>query len=190
MDESTTARSDSSDGGLLASGSADDFGTFYDRHARAVLAFACRRTADPELAADITAETFAAAYLARRRYREEGVGARGWLLGIARHQIGRAVRRSRASERARRRLGVEPVAMDEASYERIEELADLADLRAAVRDALRSMSPKVAEAVALRVGEELPYDEVARRLNCSEGAARVRVARGLDQLAELLEVAQ
>jgi RNA polymerase sigma factor (sigma-70 family) len=190
MDESPTTQAGPSDAGLLASGSASDFGTFYDRHARAVLAFACRRTADPELAADITAETFAAAYLARRRYREEGAGARGWLLGIARHQIGRAIRRSRASERARRRLGVPPVAMDDLSYERIEELADLAELRAAVRDALRSISPKVAEAVALRVGEELPYDEVARRLNCSEGAARVRVARGLDQLAGLLEVAR
>jgi RNA polymerase sigma-70 factor (ECF subfamily) len=78
--------------------------------------------------------------------------------------------------------------MDELSYERIEELADLADLRAAVRDALRSMSPRVAEAVALRIGEDLSYDEVARRLKCSPGAARVRVARGLDQLAELLEV--
>ncbi|MEX2459346.1 MAG: RNA polymerase sigma factor [Actinomycetota bacterium] len=185
-----TAPADPSDAVLLAAGSADDFGTFYDRHARAVLAFVCRRTADPDLAADITAETFAAAYLARRRYREEGAGARGWLLGIARHQLARAVRRSKAGERARRRLGVNRVAMDEVSFERIEELADLADLRAEVRDALRSMSPKVAEAVALRVGEDLPYDEVARRLNCSEGAARVRVARGLDQLAELLEVAR
>jgi RNA polymerase sigma-70 factor (ECF subfamily) len=175
---------------LLRSGSAEDFGTFYDRHARTVLAFACRRTADPELAADVTAETFASAYLSRRRYRDTGAGARAWLFGIARHEVSRAIRRNRAGDRARRRLGVERVVMDDLSYERIEELADLKDLRAAVRDALGSMSPKVAEAVALRVGDELPYDEVARRLNCSEGAARVRVARGLDQLARLLEVAR
>ena len=179
-----------SDAELLASGGAEEFGVVYDRHARAVLAFACRRTADPDLAADITAETFAAAYLGRRRFRDAGGGARPWLLGIARHELSRAVRANRARDRARRRLGVEPVAMDDLSYERIEELADLADLRAAVREALRSMSPKVAQAVALRVGEDLPYDEVARRLSCSEGAARVRVARGLDQLAEILEVAR
>jgi len=50
------------------------------------------------------------------------------------------------------------------------------------------MSPRVAAAVALRIAEDLPYHEVARRLGCSEGAARVRVTRGLDQLAQLLEV--
>ena len=190
MEEANPTKAGSSDAELLDSGSSEDFGRLYDRHARAVLAFACRRTADPDLAADVTAETFAAAYLSRRRFRDAGGGALPWLLGIARHEVSRAVRANRARDRARRRIGVSSVAMDETSYERIEELADLADLRAAVRDALRSMSPKVAEAVALRVGEELPYDEVARRLNCSEGAARVRVARGLDQLAELLEVAR
>jgi DNA-directed RNA polymerase specialized sigma24 family protein len=35
---------------------------------------------------------------------------------------------------------------------------------------------------------DLPYREVAKRLGCSEGAARVRVARGLARLAEILEV--
>ncbi len=184
----TSADADRTDAALLASGDADDFGRFYDRHSRAVVAFACRRTADPELAADITAETFAAAYLSRRRYRETGSGARAWLFGIARHELGRAIRRNRAGDRARRRLGIERVEMDELSYERIEELADLSDLRAAVRDALQTMSPRVAEAVALRIGDDLPYDEVARRLKCSPGAARVRVARGLEQLAHVLEV--
>ncbi|HYT80029.1 MAG TPA: sigma factor-like helix-turn-helix DNA-binding protein [Actinomycetota bacterium] len=51
-----------------------------------------------------------------------------------------------------------------------------------------SMSPKLAQAVLLRVGLELPYDEVARRLRCSESAARVRVARGLARQTERLEV--
>jgi DNA-directed RNA polymerase specialized sigma24 family protein len=39
----------------------------------------------------------------------------------------------------------------------------------------------------LRVGHDLPYAEVARRLGCSEGAARVRVTRALTRLADLLE---
>jgi len=187
-DEFGKSAREPTDAELLAAGDSRAFGIVYDRHARAVLAFVCRRTADPELAADVTAETFAAAYLSRRRFRETGVGARPWLFGIARHELGRALRGRRARDRARRRLGVESVAMDELSFERIEELADLADLRAAVRDALASMSPRVAAAVALRIGEDLPYHEVARRLGCSEGAARVRVTRGLDQLAQLLEV--
>jgi DNA-directed RNA polymerase specialized sigma24 family protein len=44
------------------------FGEFYARHESAVLGFMRRRTGDPELAADLTAETFAAALVSVRRY--------------------------------------------------------------------------------------------------------------------------
>lgn len=177
------------DAELLASGLADDFGELYERHARVVLAFCYRRTADPETAADLCAETFAQAFLSRGRYRETGAGARAWLLGIANNQLRHMFRRKAVDDRARRRLGMARVEVDDASYERIEELADFAPLRAAVRDALATLSPKLAQAVVLRIGYELPYDEVAARLRVSEGTARVRVARGLARLGELLEVA-
>jgi RNA polymerase sigma factor (sigma-70 family) len=83
---------------------------------------------------------------------------------------------------------MERVPLDEISYERIEELADFAPIRTAIREALDSLSPRVADAVTLRIGLELPYEEVARRLNCSPAAARVRVARGLARLSDLMEV--
>jgi RNA polymerase sigma-70 factor (ECF subfamily) len=79
------------------------------------------------------------------------------------------------------------IELDDQSLERIEELGELADLRAAVEQALAQLTPAVAEAVSLRVVRELPYSEVARRLGCSEGAARVRVARGLNAIADALE---
>lgn len=176
------------DAELLEAGSPEDFGIFYDRHARAVLGFLYRKTADPETAADLTAETFAQAFLSRRRYREAGSGARGWLFGIAHHQLRKSLRRRRVEDKARRRLGMERVPVDEVSFERIEELADFAPVREAIRQALDSVSPKLAQAVLLRIGHELPYPEVARRLRCSESAARVRVARGLAKLTERLEV--
>jgi RNA polymerase sigma factor (sigma-70 family) len=179
-----------SDGELLRAALDDPeaFGVFYDRHATSLLAYFYRRTACAETAADLTAETFAAAFAARRRYREMGAPAAAWLFKIAERQLGRALRRGRVDERARRRLGMERISPDEESIERIEALADLEPVRAAVRDAIGSLSPNLATAVALRVGEDLPYAEVARRLGCSEAAARTRVARGLSQLADRLEV--
>jgi RNA polymerase sigma factor (sigma-70 family) len=177
-----------SDGDLLASGGPAEFGEVYDRHAHAVLGYLYRRTADPETAADLTAETFAAAYLSRGGFREMGSGARGWLIGIAQHQLSRLIRRQRVEDRARRRLGLERIPVDELSYERIEDLVDFRPLRDAVREAMAELSPAVREAVSLRVGQELSYGEVARRLGCSEVAARVRVARGLTRLTELMEV--
>src|SRR5215472_4243375 len=76
----------------LLQGSADDpelFGIFYDRHVSALLSFFYRRTASAQLAADLTAETFANAFLSRARYRNTGAPARAWLLGIARHELSR-----------------------------------------------------------------------------------------------------
>jgi RNA polymerase sigma factor (sigma-70 family) len=52
---------------------------------------------------------------------------------------------------------------------------------------LERLSGTQREALELRVVEELPYREVARRLRVSEGAARVRVARGLKALAAALD---
>lgn len=176
------------DAELLASDRMEDFGFLYDRHVGAVLGFLYRRTADPDTAADLTAETFAQAFLSRRRFRDPGNGARAWLLGIAHHQLTRTLRRRRVEDRARRRLGMERVPMDEVSYERIEELADFTPVREAIREAMGHLSPRLAEALTLRIGLELPYNEVARRLKCSPASARVRVARGLARLTDLLEV--
>jgi RNA polymerase sigma-70 factor (ECF subfamily) len=153
-----------------------------------VLGFLYRRTADPDTAADLTAETFAQAFLSRRSFRDPGSGARAWLLGIAHHQLTRTLRRRRVEDGARRRLGIERVPMDDESYERIEELADFTPVREAIREAMQTLSPRLAEALTLRIGLELPYEEVARRLGCSQGAARVRVARGLARLTDVLEV--
>jgi RNA polymerase sigma factor (sigma-70 family) len=177
-----------SDGELLAAGDGPSFGVFYDRHARAVLAAMQRATCDPDAAADLTAETFAQAYLSRRRFEDRGNGARAWLLTIARRQLSRMLKHAQLEDRARRRLGLDPLALDDESYERIEELVDTTATRESVREAMAILSPSVARALSLRVGDGLPYPQVASLLGCSEGAARVRVARGLRALERAMEV--
>ncbi len=173
---------------LAAEGDPDAFGRFYDRHLDAVLAFLYRRTADADTAADLASETFVAAYLSRAKFKGDGESARPWLFGIARHKLLRTIRRGRIEARARRRLCLEQPALDEQSREHIESLAEMAPLRDELRDAIRELSPDVAEAVFLRVGLEMPYGDVAARLGCSPGAARVRVMRGLTRLRDLMEV--
>jgi RNA polymerase sigma-70 factor (ECF subfamily) len=185
-----TAGDEPSDGVLLAASVADvdRFGELYDRHVGAVLAFHHRRTGCPDTAADLTAETFAAAFTSRHRFRDTGAPARAWLFTIARRQLARYIRREQVATRARRRLGLDvEVTLDDADRERIEQLVDFAPLRAALGEALAAVPPTQAEAVALRVGHDIGYGEIAGRLGCSEGAARVRVSRALTRLAEMLE---
>jgi RNA polymerase sigma-70 factor (ECF subfamily) len=165
----------------------ESFGLFYDRHVKAVLAFCVRRTGCAETAADLTAEVFAAAYAGRRRFRDTGAPASAWLFGIARRQIGTFLRRRRVSDRYRRRFGFHAVDITPDESERIVDLMELEPLRHALAEAIESLSRAQIEALQLRVVDDLSYADVAARLGCSEGAARVRVSRALTRLSGLME---
>ena len=165
----------------------DAFGALYDRHAPAILRYFTRRTTSLELAADLTAETFAQAYLSASTYRPERGDAGAWLQGIARHVMSRSLRRHGFEDRARRRLGIEPAGVPDLAYERVEQLADLATIRPALQAAMDTLSPRLRDAVRLRVVDGLPFEQVAASLGCSENAARVRVTRAMQHLLARME---
>jgi RNA polymerase sigma-70 factor (ECF subfamily) len=77
----------------------------------------------------------------------------------------------------RRKLGMEPLLLDDAALGRIEEVADEPALRA-----LSDLPAEQAQAVNGRVLDERGYDELARALECSESVVRQRVSRGLKAL--------
>ena len=173
-----------SDADLLRASATDAraFRELYDRYAERVHGYHLRRTRDPHAAHDLTAETFAQAWLARRRFRDRAGGSAGpWLFGIARNLLAESVRRRRIELKACERIGLlerldEPRAASEPDDVWLEGLDEaLAELPSGERDA-----------VELRVIEGLPYDAVAAGLSTSEGAARVRVARGLGRLRQRL----
>ena len=90
----------------LSHSDADAFAVFYRRYERLVAGWLIRRTGRPELAADLTAEVFAAAYLAAPRFRDGPEPAGSWLLGIARNKLLHSLRRERAETSARERLAI------------------------------------------------------------------------------------
>jgi RNA polymerase sigma factor (sigma-70 family) len=164
------------------------FSRLYRSAAQDLLVFFARRTYDADAAADLMAESFAKAYLGRRRFRgstEEE--ARAWLFGIARRRFAMYVRRGKAERRALRRLGLERPQLVEWEYARIEELAGLDAMRGPLAEHLGRLAPTQRSAVDLRVVQELPYPDVADRLGISEQAARARVSRALRALGSALD---
>jgi RNA polymerase sigma factor (sigma-70 family) len=160
-----------------------EFNALYDACAQDLLVFFTRRTTDPHTARDLWAETIAAAFAGRRRFRGSGSNqATSWLYGIAYRQLAQFHRRGAIERRALRRLATVPPPLSDADVERLEELAGLAGLRDEVDQAMDRLPPALREAVTLRVVEELPYSEVASRLGITQGAARVRVSRALHAL--------
>jgi RNA polymerase sigma factor (sigma-70 family) len=174
---------DRDDEALLLAGKreAEAFGLFYERRVDAVLAFFLRRTGDRELAADLTAETFAAALSALPRYRPQQSSALSWLFTIAHHKMVDSIRRGQVEDRARRRLGLEPLVFRDEDIERVEQRATAADGCVALLE-LERLSAEQRGAIEGRVLQEAEYDELARRLRCSESVVRKRVSRGLAEL--------
>src|SRR5580658_6805839 len=116
------------DAGLVAKIACGDKAAFvaiYDRYLPLVLRWSLRETGNRELAADLAAETFAAALIASPRYRPGKGSVGAWLLGIARNKLRESRRRRRVENSARRRVGLEPALFGEADFERVEELISL-----------------------------------------------------------------
>jgi RNA polymerase sigma factor (sigma-70 family) len=159
-----------------AAGDVDAFAAFYRRYERSVLGFFVRRTGDAELAADLTAEVFGAVLIACGRYRPGGAPASSWLFGIAQHKLASARRRGRVEDRARRRLGMAPIELDDDDLLRIERTSD------AALKLLDALPVEEREAVRARIIDERPYEEIAGELSCSRAVVRKRVSRGLARL--------
>ena len=179
-----TSRSDAE---LAAATSADPeaFGELYRRHETTMLQFFLHWTRSPELAADLTAETFAAALRSRATFDARVGEYRGWLFGIARHVMARSLERGRVEDEARRRLGIPRLLVDDEALERISALGGTSGGDALTH--LAALSEPLREAVRGRVLEEREYRELAERLGTSEQVVRQRVHRGLQRIRERID---
>src|SRR5262245_53302107 len=175
---------DAPDEGLLVStrGEPAAFGAFYRRHEDRVLSYFLARVGDEEVAADLTAETFAAALASLHRFRpRRKKPAAAWLFGIARNNLAMSRRRGRVEARARRRLGMAPIVLTDEAVERITALDRTA------LGLVEELPTDQEEAVRARVIEERDYPDIAKDLRCSEAVVRKRVSRALGTLRDRME---
>jgi RNA polymerase sigma factor (sigma-70 family) len=145
----------------------EDVLRLYDAEAGRLRGWLRKATGDAEVAMDLTAETFAQALVAMRRYR--GGDETAWLYGIARNLLFQYRRRARVEDAARRKLGLPD--RDWSEYETDDRVVDLDALPEHERAALE-----------LHVVDDLPYADVARHLHITPGTARMRVHRALRRL--------
>ena len=177
-------RIDLSDEDLLASGDSDDFAAFYGRHARPLLGYFVRRTRDPHVAADLAAETFAAALAARARYDPATTKALAWLYTIAGRRLADHRRRGAVETRMRQAVATGTPRGDAEDAAILEVLAE-----DAAADLLSALPADQRDAVTAHVIHDRGYPELAHDLRTSEAAVRQRVSRGLVTLRRRLGVA-
>lgn len=152
------------------------FAAFYRRYVDDVLHFVVRRTADPNLAADLTAEVFVVVIEAAHSYRGGDGGPRAWLYGIARNVIAGHIRRSSRQRHTEARVAGRRL-LDDDDIGQLEERIDAAeDARRLYAEitALPDGERAVLELVAL---DGLQVTEAAAALGIRPVTARVRLHR-------------
>ncbi len=153
----------------------ESFRDLYATHGRAILAYAVRRTRDPQDAADVVSETFLVAW---RRLDDIPAGddARLWLYGVARRTLANQARSERRRERLAERMRQElPAAVAAVS-------PPAAGADSAVLTALAELQEADREILLLAGWERLEAGEIARVLQITGVAARARLHRARRRL--------
>jgi RNA polymerase sigma factor (sigma-70 family) len=166
----------------LLQGDAESFGFFYARHARAMLGYLRVRTGDIETAADLTAEVFLEAFMARHRFKPDGGPARAWLFGIANHRLAMSYRKQRRARAAMLRLGLERVEYTDTELERAEELLAGRPRAEIIAGLVEDLPDHEHTAVLARIVNEDSYERIAEQEGVSQAVSRKRVSRALARL--------
>jgi RNA polymerase sigma factor (sigma-70 family) len=165
-----------SDGDLIERSVADPacFAVIFDRHADEILRYAHARLG-PDLAEDVVAETFLAAFSRRDRYDTARADARPWLYGIAVRQIGRHRRAGARQLRLLRSIPAEPAGedLDGRAAERVTAEA----LRPRLATVLSGLSRDDRELLLLIAWAGLSYAESAEAMGVTVSAVKSRLNR-------------
>jgi RNA polymerase sigma factor (sigma-70 family) len=175
-----TVRAIPTDEELLTSLDPQAFGVFYARHLRKVEAYFARRVGS-DAAADLAAETFASAFVARRRFVARETPATGWLYMIAARRLVDFQRRGAIGERTLDALMSEAAVRESTAASP----AVTDDLDAGL---LRHLPREQRKAIVAHFVEGENYREIASASQVSEASIRQRLSRGLSALRGPLRV--
>jgi RNA polymerase sigma factor (sigma-70 family) len=154
------------------------FGKIFDRYADDILRYAGARLGG-DLAEDVTAETFLAAFRARGGYDLSRENARPWLYGIAIRQIGKHRRAERRYLQALTRVHAEAVAdaVTADFGDRVADRVTAEQLRPRLSAVLAGLTRQDRELLLLVAWTDLTYEESAQALGASVSAVRSRLHR-------------
>ena len=165
-------------------GDADAFGALYDLYVGMVYRYVRHRVANPELAQDLTAETFLRALRRIGTFTWQGRDIGAWFVTIARNLVADHYK----SGRYRLELSTEDVATSApVPIEPGPEDVVLARLQSAdVLEAVRRLKPEQQECISLRFLQGLSVSETAQVMGKNDGAVKALQYRAVRSLARLL----
>jgi len=159
------------------------FAVLFDRHAAHIYRYLARR-AGRQVADDLLAETFLAAFAKRHRYDLAHPDARPWLYGIATNLVGQHRRAEARQYQINQAVAAEGAVPGHA--ERVAANVTAQAMRALLAEALAALPPGDRDVLLLIAWEQLTYQEVARALSIPVGTVRSRLHRARTKVRQVL----
>jgi len=166
----------------ISGGDMDALSAIVLRHQRGLVAFLARLCGNRESAEDLAQETFLRVYRSGERYRPAG-SFTTWLYTIA-YRLHVDARRAWSSSRS-----AELGEIEDSATPTPEAAAIDSDLSRRVQREIDALPEQYRPVLALRSRREMSYAEIGAVVGCSEGAARVRMHKGLALLRRRLKAA-
>lgn len=165
----------------VKSGDLNRMGLLFERYHRELFGFLYHMSSNPDASEDMVQTVFYRMLKYRHTFTGEGE-FRTWMYHLARNVLTDSVKQNKRSAQQydvqtyAERIGGGPLA-DE-SLHREQEMAQL-------QEALARLSADHREVLVMSRYQELKYEEIARILNTTEGAVKVRVHRAMNELKKI-----
>ena len=166
------------------------FAKLYDQYYPKIFGYALRRTANLEVAQDITSETFFKALKKLWQFRWRNVTFSSWLYKIATNEVKQYFRKAEykksVSLEELQEQGFEPISPYDPESELIEAQEKLKQYQdfLEIQEKIARLPVKYQEVVALRFFEKKQINEIAEILGKKEGTIKSLLHRAVEKLKE------
>lgn len=165
-------------------GDRESFNPLVTKYQNHVYTLIRKQVQDPEIAKNLTQETFLKAFRAINTFRGDSAFY-SWIYRIARNICIDFQRKQQAEQ------GIDPLhTIDErritATYSDPGDILQKQELRQILRDAIAHLPPTRQRVFLLRYAEELPIKDIATHIKRSEGTVKTHLHKAHHQLRELL----
>jgi RNA polymerase sigma-70 factor (ECF subfamily) len=168
----------------------DAFAELYDQYYPKIFGYVLRRTANLEVAQDITSETFLKALRKLWQFRWRNISFSSWLYKIASNEINQYFRKAEykksLSLEELQEQGFEPISPHDPESELIEAQGKLKQYQdfLEIQGKIVRLSTKYQEVITLRFFEQKQIKEIAEILGKQEGTIKSLLHRAVEKLKE------
>jgi RNA polymerase sigma factor (sigma-70 family) len=157
-----------------------NLGLLYERYKKRLFGFFYKMNKDADLSEDLVQNVFIRVLKYKHTFSEESKFIT-WIFQIARNEMYDAFKKQKKNQYQ----DIEEVSYAISAHETIDEEMEVLENSSTLKKALNLLSSDKKEILMLSKFKELKYKEVGEIIGCSEGNARIKVHRAVNELKSI-----